>query len=205
MHDLIIQAIAAGGYFGIFALMALENIFPPVPSEVIMGIGGMLVERGEMEFWPLLIIGTAGTVAGNYPWFLLGQKGGGARLKRFVDRWGRWLTMDWEHVEAAIAFFARHGPWVVFVMRFSPFMRTIISLPAGLARMSVWKFLLFTFAGSLIWNGALILAGGALQRTLAESQDVLGWIVVGAVVLTVAAYVWRLFTWTPRAEREDRS
>lgn len=202
MHDLIIQAIAAGGYLGIFVLMALENIFPPIPSEVIMGIGGMLVERGEMEFWPLLFIGTVGTMAGNYPWFWLGQKGGGERLKRFVDRWGRWLTIDWEHVEAAIRFFARHGPWVVFVMRFSPFMRTIISLPAGLARMNVWKFLLFTFAGSLIWNGALILAGGALQRTLAESQHVLGWIIIGAVVLTVVAYLWRLFTWTPRAERE---
>lgn len=202
MHDLIIEAIARAGYLGIFALMALENIFPPIPSEVIMGIGGMLVERGEMDFWPLLLIGTAGTMAGNYPWFWLGQKGGGARLKRFIDRWGRWLTLDWEHVEAAIRFFARHGPWVVFVMRCSPFMRTLISLPAGLARMNVWSFLTMTFAGSLIWNGALILAGGALQRTLAESQHILGWIIVGAVAVTVALYVWRLITWTPRAKRE---
>lgn len=202
MHEFIVQAIAAGGYLGIFVLMALENIFPPMPSEVIMGIGGMLVERGEMDFWPLLLIGTLGTTAGNYPWFWLGRKGGGDRLRRFIDRWGRWLTLDWEHVAAAIAFFSRHGPWVVFLMRFSPFMRTLISLPAGLARMNVWTFLAFTFAGSLAWNGALIWAGGALQRWLAESQHVLGWIITGAVALAIAAYFWRLMTWTPRAERE---
>ena len=203
MHDFIIQAIAAGGYLGIFAMMAFENIFPPIPSELILGIGGMLVERGEMRFWPLLLIGTLGTVAGNYPWFWIGQRGGGERLKRFIAHWGRWLTLDWEHVEQAVLFFEKHGQWVVFLMRFSPLMRTVISLPAGLARMSVWRFLLFTFAGSLIWNAALILAGGALQRWLAESQHILGWIIVGVVVLAVAGYIWRLFTWTPRAEREQ--
>ena len=68
MQDLIIEAIAAGGYLGIFALMVLENLFPPIPSEVIMGLGGVLVARGEMAFWPLLIVGTLGTTLGNYAW-----------------------------------------------------------------------------------------------------------------------------------------
>src|SRR5690606_838602 len=117
MHDIIIEFIARGGYIGIALLMALENVFPPIPSEVIMGIGGMLVARGEMEFWPLMLAGTVGSTAGNYFWFWLGDKWGYERMKPFVDRWGRWLTVDWEHVERGSEFFRRHGQWVVLVLR----------------------------------------------------------------------------------------
>ena len=76
MQDFIIEAIAFGGYIGIALLMAIENVFPPIPSEVIMGIGGVLVARGQMEFWPLMIAGTLGSTAGNYVWFWLGNKWG---------------------------------------------------------------------------------------------------------------------------------
>ncbi|APE28742.1 DedA family protein [Aurantiacibacter gangjinensis] len=202
MDTLIIDLIERGGYFGIFLLMALENIIPPVPSEVIMGIGGLLVERGAMDFWPLLLIGTAGTTAGNYWWYWLGDKLGYKRLRPLIDRWGRWLTVDWEHIEQAQRFFVRRGHWVIFFLRFSPFLRTIISLPAGLAHMPLGKFLAYTFAGSLIWNALLILGGQLLAAWLADSQDVIGWIIIAMVVLAVAAYVWRFFTWKPRAERD---
>ena len=202
MHDLIIEAIALGGYFGIFILMVLENVIPPVPSEVIMGIGGVVVDRGEMAFWPLLLIGTTGTVVGNYFWNWLGDSYGYERLKPLVDRWGRWLTVDWEHIAKAQVFFTRHGHWVVFFVRFSPFLRTIISLPAGLTHMPKWKFLSFTFAGSLVWNAALIGGGAWLGGYLRESQHILGWIIVGLTIAAVAGYLWRFFTWKPRAERE---
>ena len=189
MHEFIIDTIARGGYWGIALVMALENIFPPVPSEVIMGIGGVLVARGAMEFWPLLIAGTLGSTAGNYAWFWIG------------DRWGRWLTLDWEHIEQATRFFQSHGQWVVFFLRFSPFLRTIISLPAGLAHMNVWRFLIFTFLGAGIWNVILILAGKWLAEWLDDRQDVIGWVIAGFIAVAVAGYVWRLLTWTPRAER----
>ncbi len=203
MDQLIIDLIAWGGYFGIFLLMVLENVVPPVPSEVIMGIGGLLVARGQMEFWPLLLIGTVGTVVGNYFWYWLGDSYGYARLQPLVDRWGRWLTVDWEHIAKAQVFFARRGHWVIFVLRFSPFLRTIISLPAGLVHMPKWKFVSFTFAGSLIWNAALIGGGAWLGNYLEQSQDVLGWIIVGLVVLTLLVYAWRVYHWVPRAEREN--
>lgn len=202
MHTLIIDLIEKGGYIGIFLLMALENIIPPIPSEVIMGIGGLLVQRGSMEFWPLLLIGTAGTVAGNYCWYWLGDTVGYQRLEPFVDRWGRWLTIDWEHIAKAQLFFVQRGHWVVFFLRFSPFLRTIISLPAGLAHMPKTKFLVFTFAGSLVWNALLIKGGEWLGHWLEDSQHILAYIILGMVGVTIVGYVWRLFTWTPRAKRD---
>jgi membrane protein DedA with SNARE-associated domain len=119
MHELIIRAIEQGGLLGIFLLMAVENIFPPIPSEVIMGLGGVAVSRGTIDFWPLMIVGTIGSTAGNYVWYWLGDHWGRTRLEPFVNRWARWLTMEWEDVERAQRFFQRHGPWVVFVFRFS--------------------------------------------------------------------------------------
>lgn len=202
MHDFIIEAIARGGYLGIFFLMALENVFPPIPSEVIMGIGGVLVAQGRMDFWPLLLIGTLGTVAGNWVWYWIGDHWGYERTRPFIDRWGRWLTIEWHHMEAATRFFHRRGQWVVFFLRFSPLMRTIISLPAGLAHMPLWKFLAMTFAGSAIWNAVLILGGQMLAGYIDEYKTVFGWVIAGLIALAVIGYIWRVLTWKPRAERE---
>jgi membrane protein DedA with SNARE-associated domain len=204
MDQFIINAIEQGGYIGIFLLMALENVVPPVPSEVIMGIGGLLVGQGKMAFWPLLLIGTLGTTAGNWFWFWLGDSFGYKRLEPFVDRWGRWLTVDWQHIVNAQLFFTRHGHWVIFFLRFSPFLRTIISLPAGLMHMPKWKFFAFTFAGSLIWNALLIMGGQWLGRWLEESQHLLGYIIVGMTAVAILAYVWRVATYIPRSGLQDR-
>jgi membrane protein DedA with SNARE-associated domain len=203
MDHFIIEAIARGGYLGIALLMAIENVFPPIPSEVIMGIGGLLVARGEMQFWPLLAVGTIGSTAGNYVWFWIGDKWGYRRLAPLVDRHGRWLTLEWEDIEKATRFFQSHGQWVVLVLRFSPFLRTMISLPAGLSHMKAWKFLLFTFVGAGIWNVLLIMGGQWLGQYFEQSQEVLAWIVLGALALAIAAYVWRVLTWKPRAERSN--
>ena len=201
MHELIIRAIEQGGLVGIFLLMALENIFPPIPSEVIMGLGGVAVSRGTMDFWPLMISGTVGSTLGNYAWYWLGGHWGKTRLEPFVERWGRWLTMEWEDVEKARGFFRRHGPWVVFVFRFTPIFRTMISLPAGLAHMGVWRFLAFTFAGAFIWNLLLVEGGRRLADWLEQSQHILGWIILGFIGLALVGYLWRVVTWKPRDKR----
>ena len=201
MHDLIIAAIALGGYGGIVLLMALENVFPPIPSEVIMGIGGILVARGEMEFWPLLAAGTVGATAGNYAWYWVGDKWGYKRLRPFVRRHGRWLTLDFEDIEKAARFFRKHGQWVVFFLRFSPFLRTVVSLPAGLAHMSLWRFLLFTFAGAAVWNAVLIEGGRRLAPLLEKYDAYAGWAIGGLIALLLGWYLWRVVTWTPRADR----
>ena len=201
MHELIIRAIEQGGLVGIFLLMALENIFPPIPSEFIMGLGGVAVSRGTMDFWPLMISGTVGSTLGNYAWYWLGDHWGKTRLEPFVERWGRWLTMEWEDVEKARGFFRRHGPWVVFVFRFTPIFRTMISLPAGLAHMGVWRFLAFTFAGAFIWNLLLVEGGRRLADWLEESQHILGWIILGFIGLALVGYLWRVVAWKPRDKR----
>lgn len=198
MNEWIIGLIEQGGYWGIFALMVIENVFPPIPSELIMGMGGVAVARGTMQFWPLLLVGTVGSTLGNYAWFLVGDRLGYRRLRPLVERWGRWLTLEWHDVERATRFFRVYGQWIVFALRFSPFLRTMISLPAGLAHMRHWKFLAFTFAGAAVWNVALIGGGQLLAQYLAESQEVMDWIIGGTVALVMAGYLWRVLTWKPR-------
>ena len=195
MTEFILEVIRQGGYLGIFILMALENVFPPVPSEVIMGAGGVLVARGEMSFVPLLLIGTSGTLAGNLFWYWLGHRWSEAQLRLFIRRHGRWLTFDWAQFNHVRERFLQFGEVIVFVLRFSPVLRTIISLPAGLARMSFWRFCLFTYLGSLIWNAALIAGGQALSGLITQYEEVAGVLVVGLIVVGVGWYLWRVANW----------
>ena len=198
MTDTIIKLIEQGGYLGIFLLMIIENVFPPIPSELIMGMGGAAVARGTLEFWPLLVVGTLGSTLGNYVWFMAGEKLGYRRIKPLIDRWGRWLTVDWEDVERGTAFFQRHGHWIVFALRFSPLLRTVISLPAGLIHMPRAKFLAFTFVGTAVWNVALILGGQWAADFFETSKVVAEWVVGGMLAATVIGYVYRGVTWKPR-------
>lgn len=196
----IYEIIRQGGYLGIMFLMALENIIPPIPSEVIMGLGGIAVARGDMQFWPLLLWGTLGSALGNYVLFLIADRLGYERLRPFIDRWGRWLTLEWHDVEVAGRFLRRHGHWVVFVFRFMPMFRSVISIPAGLAHMGHAKFFAFTFFGAAIWNVLLIIGGKWLAHTLAEAEQWLGWATLAVAVVTVVFYVWRVLRWKPRSE-----
>jgi len=198
MTEFILNLIAWGGYIGIFILMTLENVFPPLPSEVIMGLGGMAVARGDMDMTPLLIVATLGTTLGNVFWYGVGRWIGIARLKPFVDRYGRWLTMTWDEVEQLNRFFNRHGLWVVFVFRFLPTFRTMISLPAGMAKMGMPRFLLATFVGSAIWNAVLAYAGLLLGSRFEELQVYVGPVAIGTSVLVVAVWAYRVVTWNKR-------
>lgn len=200
MDHLIIESIARGGYWGIALLMALENVFPPIPSEVIMGAGGVLVARGSMEFWPLMLAGTVGSTLGNFAWYWVGDRWGYRRLEPFIAKHGRWLTLNFSDIEKAARFFQSHGQWVVFVLRFSPFLRTMVSLPAGLAHMKLWRFLLFTFVGAGLWNALLVEGGRRLAPLIARYEAIAGWTIGGLVVLLLAYYAYRVITWTPRED-----
>lgn len=198
MTEFILNLIAWGGYVGIFILMVLENVFPPIPSEVIMGFGGMAVARGDMAMAPLLIIGTAGTTVGNVFWYAVGRWIGYRRLQPFVERHGRWLTLRWEDVERLHRFFVKHGLAVVFVFRFLPTFRTMISLPAGMAKMGLPRFLIATFLGSAIWNAVLAYAGLLLGSRFAALQDYVGPVAVATTVILVIGYLYRVTTWQSR-------
>jgi membrane protein DedA with SNARE-associated domain len=147
-----------------------------------------------------MLAGTVGSTAGNYCWYLLGRSLGYERLRPFVERFGRWLTVEWDDIERIVHFFRRHGQWVVFGVRFAPFMRTMISLPAGLTRMGHVRFLMFTFAGAAIWNAILTGAGYYLGRNFDDLEKYTGPVATATIVIVVVAYVWRVATWKPRQQ-----
>lgn len=200
MTDFILDAIARGGYLGIFLLMALENVVPPIPSEVIMGLGGMAVARGDLALAPLILVGTAGTTVGNYFWYWIGRHVGYERFRPFIERHGRWLTLDWRDVERIHRFFLERGGWVIFVFRFMPVFRTIVSLPAGAARMPLPRFLLWTFAGSAIWITILALAGLLLGSRFQELDRLVGPLAIASFVGVALVYLYRVATWKPRVD-----
>jgi membrane protein DedA with SNARE-associated domain len=202
MTELLLTLLDKGGYLGIFVLMILENVFPPVPSEVILGAAGVLVAQGKMNGIALWLIATAGTVVGNLFWYWLGYRWSEETLKKVIDRWGRILTFEWDEFTKARDIFRKYGDWIVFLLRFSPLLRTIVSLPAGLARMSVWRFTMFTFLGSLIWNGLLILGGQALAGLIDRYEKLAGYAIVAVVLAGVAIYIYRFVTWKPVAAFE---
>ena len=203
MTDWVLHLIDAGGYWGIWFLMVLENVFPPIPSELIMGIGGIRVGQGRMEMVPLLLAGTVGTTIGNYFWYLVGAQLGVARLRPLVERYGRWATLEWCDVEALNRLFARYGQIIVFVFRFMPALRTMVSLPAGLFRMGHVRFLLWTGAGALIWNVILAYAGYALGANFKEIDKYIGPAATATVVIAVVFYLYRLITWRPSVPKQE--
>ncbi|WP_299836403.1 DedA family protein [uncultured Jannaschia sp.] len=192
MFEWITGVMAAGGYLAVAGLMLLENIFPPIPSEVVMPLAGFLAATGELSFLGVLVAGTVGSVAGATFWYWIGLKLGEDRLRRFTERHGRWLTISPEEVDRASDWFRRHGAWAILIGRILPGLRTLISVPAGVARMPLLPFLFYTTLGSVVWIAGLTVLGYLLEaqyERVAGWLDPVSWIVVGALV---AVYVWRL-------------
>lgn len=185
------------GYWGIFWLMVLENVIPPIPSEAIMSVAGIAVARGQLDFALVVLAGTTGTVVGNLFWWEIGRWLGYQRMKPIVDRWGRWLTVDWHEIERLKAYFDRWGGPTVLIFRFMPVGRTIISVPAGLMHMPFWRFVGYTAGGSMIWNLILVGVGYALGATVADIEHWVAPAIYATVAGIVLVYLWRVFTWKP--------
>lgn len=203
MATWIIETINSFGYVGIFLLMLLESVFPPIPSELIIPFAGFSAASGALDFWLVLLSATLGAVVGMLPWYFAGRLFGLGRVRMLADRYGRWLTLNAAEIDTATAWFRRFGPIIVLVGRLIPLIRTLISVPAGLARMPLWQFLAFSTLGALIWNSTLIGAGFLLSEhyELVEKWlDPGTTIVLGLVVLT---YLYRLVTWRPTRAGEN--
>ncbi|MFG3452222.1 DedA family protein [Stutzerimonas stutzeri] len=192
MFDKIVEIVSAFGYIGVFLLMLLENIFPPIPSELIMPLAGFVAARGDLNFIGVILVGTAGSVVGALPWYYAGAKLGQERMKRLAKRWGHWLTLSPEDVDKASNWFDRHGKGAVFFGRLIPAVRTLISVPAGIAGMSMTKFLIYSTLGSLIWTALLALAGFVLESQYEKVSQYLDPVSTGVVVLMVLYYLYRL-------------
>jgi membrane protein DedA with SNARE-associated domain len=193
MAEWIESLIQHLGYWEVCFLMALENLFPPIPSELIMSAAGYNVSRGDLTWWGAVLAGTAGAVVGGLPWYFLGYWIGTERLSAWCDRHGKWLRLHASDIRKADAWFDRHNRAAVFFGRLVPGLRTLISVPAGFSEMPLLQFLLYTTLGSAIWNSALIAAGWWLGENYAVFTPYMDWIALGVVAVIFLAGCWWVF------------
>lgn len=192
---LVQDLVRTAGYPGVFLASLLENLFPPIPSELIMPFGGFIVGRGDMDFFLVVLSGTLGTVLGALLIYYVGLLGDEYVLRRFLRRYGHILTVSEADLDRALGIFDRYGDVIVFAGRLVPLIRTVISLPAGMKRMPVWRFLLFTTLGSAIWSTVLTYAGVVLGENwesiigVMKQYERLMLVIVALAVLAVIAAI----------------
>ena len=186
----VITVISSLRYVGIAQLMGIESACIPLPSEIIMPFSGYLVSTGVLVLWGVAVAGAVGCVVGSWLAYALGAWGG----RPLVERYGRYLLISRHDLDLADRWFQRHGDITIFVGRLLPVVRTFIAFPAGVARMPLWRFTVYTFLGSLIWCWGLAWIGlklGQHWNTLGvyfHRFDAL----IGALILVgLALYVWR--------------
>ena len=201
MFDFIQGVIAEGGYPGIALLMFLENVFPPIPSELIMPLAGFTAARGDLALWGVLLSGMIGSLAGAYLWYSVGLRIGRKRVKRIARDHGRWLTLAPDDIDRAQGWFDRHGGAAVLIGRLIPTVRTFISVPAGVARMNWAVFCLFSAIGTAVWTAILTAAGYVLEDNYDAVSAWLNPVSTAVVVALVAGYLWRVVTYRRRMPR----
>lgn len=194
MFDWITTFLQQSGYLGIFLLMALENLFPPIPSELIMPLAGYNAARGEINPVGAVLAGTAGSILGALPWYFLGRLFGYERLRVLAERHGRWITVSPEDLDKARQWFERHCGKMVLFGRLLPTIRTLISIPAGVAAMNFARFLLLTAIGTFVWTAVLGALGYVLEDHYAAVADYVNPVSTAIVVMIAATYLYRLVT-----------
>ena len=193
MENWITDIMSHYGYIGIFLLIMLENIFPPIPSEVILTFGGAMTTKTDMTTMGVILVSTAGSVAGAIILYGIGRLLDVQRLEKIVDRWGRVLRLTRKDIYKADSWFDKYGIWTVLFCRLIPLIRSLISIPAGMSNMKFGLFLLFTTLGTLIWNTILVSVGAAVGdnwESIVGVMDVYSNIVYVLIVLAGLAVIW---------------
>ncbi|WP_419898291.1 DedA family protein [Roseomonas sp. USHLN139] len=199
MIDWVTDIVGDAGPIGVFLLMFLENLFPPIPSELIMPLAGFAAAEGRMPLWLAVLAGAAGSLIGNGVWYEIGRRIGGERLRGLVARHGRWFAVSPAELDRAEGVLRRHGPVALFFGRMLPAIRTLISIPAGLVRIPRGVFYFWTSLGGLVWVAVLAGAGFLLQeqyQRVADTLEPLSYLVVAGLV---GAYLWHLFVRSRRS------
>jgi len=193
LSHFIVATISALGYGGIVLLMAIESACIPLPSEIIMPFSGYLVSTGELNLWGVAIAGAIGCVLGSLVAYWVGMYGG----RPFIEKYGRYILLSRHDLDIADRWFAKYGEVIVFVSRLLPAIRTFIAFPAGVARMNLTRFVIYTFAGSLPWCLALAYVGQKLGEQWDQDPRLKMWFhrfdfLIGiAAVLFVGWWIWR--------------
>ncbi|MGO8762584.1 MAG: DedA family protein [Desulfobaccales bacterium] len=177
-------------YVGIFLLMTLESMVAPIPSELVMPFAGFLIFTGQFNVVPVIVASTLGSILGSLLSYGMGMLG-----KPVVLRYGRYLLLNPHHLEWTENFFNRHGGITIFISRFIPVVRHLISLPAGLGRMPLIPFILYTAAGAALWNGFLTYLGFRLRQNwplIQKYTHILDYFVVAGLIAAVVYLVWKM-------------
>ncbi|MFB1098212.1 MULTISPECIES: DedA family protein [Bacillaceae] len=195
MDNWITQFMEQFGYFAIVLLMAGENVFPPIPSEIILLFGGFLTTTSDsVTAVGVIIAATIGAVIGAIILYGIGLLLDVERLEKIVDRWGHILRIKKEDIHKADAWFDKYGVWTIFLCRFVPVIRSLISIPAGMSNMNFPLFLIFTTLGTLIWNTVLVLLGLWLGESWTTVETYLGYyqdvVIVVLAILIVLFVIW---------------
>jgi membrane protein DedA with SNARE-associated domain len=192
LANIVITTIGATGYAGIFFLMLAESCGIPMPSEVIMPFSGFLVVDGRLSLWLIVIIGTFGNLAGSLLAYWIGFKGG----RPLIEKYGKYILISKHDLDIADRWFKKYGDWAVFFGRLLPIIRTYISFPAGIAKMNIRRFAVFTFIGALpwcylfAWLGIKMGSNWDLIRTKLHNFDLAIACLLAAVIII---YIWRHF------------
>lgn len=205
MTNFATDVMDALGYAGLALLVAIENLFPPIPSEIILPLAGFNANVGDMNIFIAIVAATIGSVVGALALYAIGYYFGETRVRLIVNRWGKWLGFKETDIDRADEWFDRHGGMAVMLCRVVPIVRSLISIPAGLRQMQIVSFLLYTMIGSLVWNTILITAGyilGANYDHVEEYVGILQYIVI-AVVLIVG--IWWVWTRMIKPARENKA
>lgn len=190
MFDWILQIIENLGYFGLAFLMLIENVFPPIPSEIVMPLAGFLAAQGTFSVWLVILAGSIGSLAGALFWFWVGQRVGRDKLMAFAERHGRWIAMAPSDIERAEDWFHRHGKAAVFIGRLIPGVRSLISVPAGIANMSFPVFIIYSAIGTLLWTAFLTGAGFVLKS---QYERVEAWLNPVSWAVLIGLFAWYIY------------
>lgn len=202
MQSWITDFMSEYGYIGIFLMIALENLFPPIPSEVILTFGGFMTTYSELTVTGVVVAATAGSIAGAIALYGIGRLLHVDRLEAIIDRWGRLLRVKKEDLHKSAAWFDKYGYRTVFFCRMIPLIRSLISVPAGMAKMKFGLFLLFTTIGTLIWNVVLVSVGAAVGESW---EDIVGFMDVYsnvAYALIAVAGLTVVYFWIRRMRKK---
>ena len=189
----IMEVISSAGYAGIVALMFIENVFPPIPSELIIPLAGYMVSKGQFEFAGVIVAGTIGSVLGALPLYYAGRKIKEERLRKLTKTYGRWMAMTADDIDRAQKWFDKYGGWTVFFCRLVPGIRSVISIPAGISRMPPAAFLLWSTAGMALWTTILTTAGYLLKSNFERFEEYLDPVVYVVFGALAVMYIYRVF------------
>jgi membrane protein DedA with SNARE-associated domain len=201
MAEWVIATIERLGYAGITLLMLAENLFPPLPSELIMPFAGFLAARGDLHPALVVAFGALGSVVGALPWYFIGRRVGMDRLKRVAERHGRWLALTPKEIDRGKRLFEERGALVLVFGRLVPALRTVVALPAGLAKMPIVPFLLWTLLGSVIWTSLLTGAGYLLESQYERISKWLNPVSTAIFAVIAIVYIVRVIR-HPRSDQE---